>query len=264
MPTPIVPYQLYVKSSDGKFSFPIPLSDLISPNPGNDLVLDGEGKLLVFSDGLLTAITELANDGANTLSLTFEKQDGSTVTIESDTLVQDVLLTLDATAKTLTTTVNGVASNALDVAGLFADINVEEFTWDSGTFVLRLKETDGTITNLDLSSLVAVNVANSISGDGTVASPLQLVNDLTAPGNLKVYGTDATGVKGWRTITSGFGADVSLTPANSTDIPLDYIGNPDVNLYAPFKFITAVNPTTGLPLQSAGGKDLLIPVYEAP
>lgn len=43
----------------------------------------------------------------------------------------------------------------------------------------------------------SITVANSITGAGTGASPLQLVGDAASPGNTQLYGTNASGVKGW-------------------------------------------------------------------
>lgn len=66
-------------------------------------------------------------------------------------------------------------------------------------------------------ALAAVNVTNSVAGNGTAASPLQLVNDVAAPGNNAVYGTDGAGVKGWQVGTVAhrfqacFPAGVSFT-----------------------------------------------------
>lgn len=42
-----------------------------------------------------------------------------------------------------------------------------------------------------------VSVADSITGDGSSGSPLQLSGDSASPGNSKLYGTNSSGVKGW-------------------------------------------------------------------
>jgi hypothetical protein len=49
----------------------------------------------------------------------------------------------------------------------------------------------------------SVTVTDSISGAGTVASPLQLVNDSASPGNSHYYGTNGAGTKGWFTLSAG-------------------------------------------------------------
>lgn len=43
----------------------------------------------------------------------------------------------------------------------------------------------------------AITVANSITGAGTLPSPLSLVGDAAVPGNTMLYGTNGAGVKGW-------------------------------------------------------------------
>lgn len=42
-----------------------------------------------------------------------------------------------------------------------------------------------------------VLTANSVQGDGSSGNKIQLVNDAATPGNIKYYGTDAAGVKGF-------------------------------------------------------------------
>jgi hypothetical protein len=48
-----------------------------------------------------------------------------------------------------------------------------------------------------------VNVADSILGDGSSGSPLQLDGDSASPGNTMVYGTNSSGVKGWYSAAGG-------------------------------------------------------------
>lgn len=48
-----------------------------------------------------------------------------------------------------------------------------------------------------------VFVANSITGTGAPASPLQLSGDVASPGNNYVYGTNASGAKGWYAASAG-------------------------------------------------------------
>lgn len=48
-----------------------------------------------------------------------------------------------------------------------------------------------------------VNVADSIQGDGSTGSPLQLVGDSATPGNSKYYGTNGSGTRGWYNLPSG-------------------------------------------------------------
>jgi hypothetical protein len=81
------------------------------------------------------------------------------------------------------------------------------------------------LNNLTTSGLASTQ---SVIGNGLIATPFKLVNDITAPGNTYYYGTDATGVKGWYSLgASGITiTDVSnsykhydLTPTNLNTIP---------------------------------------------
>ena len=56
-----------------------------------------------------------------------------------------------------------------------------------------------------------VNVLNSLTGNGSSGTPLQLVGDAATPGNSMLYGTNASGTKGWYTQPSGGGGTVSVT-----------------------------------------------------
>lgn len=48
-----------------------------------------------------------------------------------------------------------------------------------------------------------VTVANSVTGNGSSTTPLQLVGDSASPGNNMVYGTNGSGVKSWYAAASG-------------------------------------------------------------
>jgi hypothetical protein len=56
------------------------------------------------------------------------------------------------------------------------------------------------LTNLVNNGLLS---SNSITGNGVIGTPFQLVNDSAVPGNNFYYGTNALGVKGYYAITSG-------------------------------------------------------------
>lgn len=59
-----------------------------------------------------------------------------------------------------------------------------------------------------------VHVADSITGDGSVATPLQLDGDSATPGNTKLYGTNGSGVKGWYAQPAG--GSLSVTDGTHT------------------------------------------------
>lgn len=69
--------------------------------------------------------------------------------------------------------------------------------------------TSGDFTTFN-NKLSFVSVANSIMNNGTSGSPIQLINDSSAPGNSKYYGTDSGGVRGYFTLPTGTGTVTSV------------------------------------------------------
>lgn len=63
---------------------------------------------------------------------------------------------------------------------------------------------------------VSVVSADSIQGDGSAASPLELVHDAVAPGNSRYYGTDVSGAKGFFALPAGGATITTLTQAGGT------------------------------------------------
>lgn len=187
----------------------------ISVTASNEISLNSDG---LYARG--QKVTSITSSG-NTLTLNYSDSAGTSQQLTAS-LVTSVAMNLDPVAKTLTTTVNGVTSTPLDISGLTTDINVGTVEWNASTYVFKLTETDGTIHNLDLSSLVASSVQHSITGSGTVQSPLQLVGDVANPGNWKVYGTNAAGVRGWLATLPA--AASGNTVANVQSVPLTYLG----------------------------------------
>lgn len=55
-----------------------------------------------------------------------------------------------------------------------------------------------------------VNVTNSVTGNGSLATPLQLAGDVSSPGASEFYGTDASGTKGWTALSTVLGLDPTL------------------------------------------------------
>ena len=62
-----------------------------------------------------------------------------------------------------------------------------------------------------------LTVTNSIEFSGTT---LQLVNDASTPGNLKYYGTDVTGVKGWHSAVFSGVTSVSVSDTSEIDLTI--------------------------------------------
>ncbi|HXS14418.1 MAG TPA: LamG-like jellyroll fold domain-containing protein [Acidobacteriaceae bacterium] len=76
-----------------------------------------------------------------------------------------------------------------------------------------------------------VSTAGSLTGGGALATDLtlQLVNDTAAPGNSMVYGTNASGVKGWYASSGGGGG--SSTLAGLSDVSISSPSNGQVLTY---------------------------------
>lgn len=62
---------------------------------------------------------------------------------------------------------------------------------------VNLSSTQVTNIGLGATALQSITVTDSISGAGTVASPLELAGDAASPGNSFYYGTNVSGTKGW-------------------------------------------------------------------
>ena len=56
----------------------------------------------------------------------------------------------------------------------------------------------------------------SISGSATTTDPIQLENDEASPGDNMVYGTNASGVKGWYSASGGGGGSLAVTDGTTT------------------------------------------------
>lgn len=68
---------------------------------------------------------------------------------------------------------------------------------------------------------VAIVVADSITGAGTIASPLELSGDSASPGNTQLYGTNSSGTKGWYAQPSSSAltvTDGTHSVANTTNV----------------------------------------------
>lgn len=66
----------------------------------------------------------------------------------------------------------------------------KEYTWDPSTQTWHQSDGGG-------GGGGTVTTANSVTGDGTGGTPVKLIGDATSPGNLKYYGTDISGTKGF-------------------------------------------------------------------
>jgi hypothetical protein len=70
---------------------------------------------------------------------------------------------------------------------------------------------------------ISILTQHSLTGGGTIAATrtLNLVNDVASPGNLKLYGTDGTGVRGWYDQPTGSSAvwgGITGTLSSQTDL----------------------------------------------
>lgn len=74
-------------------------------------------------------------------------------------------------------------------------------------------------------SASTVSTADSITGNGSSGSPIQLVGDSGSPGNSMVYGTNGSGVKGWYT-GGGGGGSGTVTSVGITGSEFSITGSP--------------------------------------
>ena len=99
--------------------------------------------------------------------------------------------------------------------------------------------------------------ANSLSGGGDLSADrtLELANDVAAPGADQVYGTDGTGVRGWKADPAGGGSGAGLTgPIESLALPATSVLDWNTSV---FKVITISGDTvaTFANLPAAGTHD---------
>ena len=96
----------------------------------------------------------------------------------------------------------GGSGGVTSVFGRTGDVVALQADYDS--FFLTPAEGGALYEPLDATILRQADVKNSIEFD---VAALQLVGDLSAPGNNQVYGTDGVGAKGWKADPSGGGLD---------------------------------------------------------
>ena len=210
--TPILPQQIFALSADGKYSAPTALSYLVSTSANNVLSADANGLFVAEGASNFTTITTGLGTTGNTISFGYNDTAGvaqvsQTVAITSTALSFDVG-TPGTTPPTMTVTVNGIASKALDVSALYVSLDAASSNYDSANYVLTITDTSGVVTTYSLASLVAVSVDGSIVGDGTTGGALQLAGDAVAPGNDYFYGTNASGAKGWQQLSAAVASQI--------------------------------------------------------
>lgn len=64
--------------------------------------------------------------------------------------------------------------------------------------------------------LSTVNVLDSVTGDGSVGSPLKLVGDTASPTASQYYGTNAGSTRGWYNLPGGGGGSLTITDGTNT------------------------------------------------
>lgn len=103
-----------------------------------------------------------------------------------------------------------------------------------------------------------VDVQDSITGDGTSGSPLQLSGDTASPGNDYFYGSNGSGVKGWYALSSYSGTVTSVGLSDTSTTPIYTVGgtNPvtssgtiDLTLKTQSANLVFAGPTTGAAAQ---------------
>jgi hypothetical protein len=118
-----------------------------------------------------------------------------------------------------------VTGPASSVSGRFASFNgttgkiIQDSTFSSSSFATAAQ---GTLATNAVPNTRTVSGANSVAvvggGTGVLSSnvQLQLSGDASNPGNNKVYGTNASGVRGWKNDPSGGSGDV-VGPASAVN-----------------------------------------------
>lgn len=133
-----------------------------------------------------------ANFFANARGVTFK--DGGNVTWSFNQATNE----LSAAASSSGGTVTSIGSTNLTIGGTAAIPTV------------NLSTTQVTNIGLGGTALQTAAVVDSVTGAGTVASPLQLSGDAATPGNSFYYGTNSSGVKGWYASLASAGASASV------------------------------------------------------
>ncbi len=142
------------------------------------------------------------------------------------------VLTIGTDGKIALATVSGVGGAINSIAlGTITTSTIQVVVIGGVNFNLpsATSTTAGLMTSVQFNQLASLvtnglNSTNSITGNGTVATPFKLVNDTATPGNNYYYGTSNTGVKGYQpvkyvqTFTTGTFSTQSFTVSASTHL----------------------------------------------
>lgn len=101
--------------------------------------------------------------------------------------------------------------------------NIVKIGVDSGSvaskkYVAQQRDSLGGVIATKLSS---ISTTNSVAGNGTSGSPVQLAGDAASPGNSQYYGTNGSGAKGYYDLPSGVAAanptaSIGFSPVNGS------------------------------------------------
>lgn len=167
------------------------------PAPSSDTCED----IMSFPVGIPTPATQLVGADCRVYTVLDIVQSGETTTT----------LGYNAGTQELVYTDEDGGVTIISLSALLDDINVANVSYNPGTGILTITETDLTVHNVNVGTS-PTSVVNSIIGDGTPGNPLQLSGDLLAPGAGRYYGTNNLGVKGWY----AFSPTVSILGGNLT------------------------------------------------
>jgi hypothetical protein len=140
-----------------------------------------------------------------------------TVKLTGSRAYQDIG-TIGSTTAQLSDNIQSINAN-LDV-GLRNTRNIiDSFLRVSDVVALGLATLDGNILSAAPAASGTVISADSITGDGSAGTPLQLVGDSASPGNSYYYGTNSSGTKGYYALPGGGGGgSVTSVAVSSTDL----------------------------------------------
>jgi hypothetical protein len=94
--------------------------------------------------------------------------------------------------------------------GLTGDVVAGSGVLLTGTATERLVGSTNLTIGIDPAT-IAVSTTNSITGNGSTGTPLQLTGDVAAPGNNFFYGTSGAGVKGWQNLAAAVSSATTNT-----------------------------------------------------
>ncbi len=106
--------------------------------------------------------------------------------------------------------------------------------FEAGNNILITFDDATSTLNIAANDAASINTSLSVTGDGTTSTPITLINDEYEPGNVKYYGTDDTGTKGYYDLPTIDCEEVLDCIEDNTDVITDIITDYTGNVYVSF------------------------------